>query len=91
MENEQRGERGMVGVLWAPCSPLMNIFIDASRMSVRQHERDALVLPLLGALSSLPPAYSVCTAMHAGRTRNKLTSNAVHGALIYAHDSRIRT
>jgi len=65
----------------------MNIFIDASRTSVHQHERSGPLLLLSALLQSppLPPVYSVvdarrCTVMHGGRTRNKLTSNAVHGA-----------
>lgn len=74
--DEEEGERGGQAEgkreLRAPCSALMNIFIGES------HE---CTPTRMGFPSASPrPFYSVCTALHAGRTRNKLTSNAVHGA-----------
>lgn len=73
--DEEEGERGGQAEgkreLRAPCSALMNIFIGESHECIYTNTNG---LPL-GV-----PSYSVCTALHAGRTRNKLTSNAVHGA-----------
>lgn len=43
-----------------------------NRMSVRQHER--------GCLLPLSRHYNVRPAMHAGRARNKLTSNTARSA-----------